>query len=667
MGFHAPEFDGELSATRRSSIARRSAIYCDLQNPANSHFSRVATLTLPAGWPLRFLYGMRPVAGLRGFNGMSWFTCAAYKNDDPLNPGTTEIWLLGAGPDPAHRVARRLDTGAGADRFSPRTAIGARDVFSYYTRNDGTTAAQLRLASTGLALPDRESPSGFASLAYQWSHTAGGADPFGTAMLGTETTHFAVHGGALFAAQGSDGNPAIPGSAAWSGAQILVKVSPSAPWVVDESFVGHLSVEAMDSFAFTRSGLTPLQAGPQSVLVASLSDFSAIGANVASVRLRRPGGDWVDSHPNNSGAAFVSAFGFHADDGVTPSGDNVYAGLSNGEIHRGFLIDGANSNLDWTAAANPELSGTGPVTSFAEANAVLYAACGLRQEHAGAAVSGGLYRRVDGADLWTLVYRWPGPAPLHTAPAPLRVMTGLTTVRDPRGTSGEVLIGARSWPGVIERIDPARDHAVTVELDVRDFFARRWNDDTVRSQDVAIGYTRFAPATDPLTGKTVHLIGVWIEHPASAAAPHNGSHFLIRHEDATYEAAEIGNYFSPQLPAGQTLRATRAIAVSPFAPDHGLALYFGGFDAAADEVQNTAWIVRGDWTAFPPLTISRPNPPGFQLTWPSTDLDWIVESSPTLTLPNWLPVAAKPTRSPDVTTLAVPAQPASRFYRLRRQ
>jgi arylsulfatase A-like enzyme len=658
--FYAPEFNGELcyaAVVDRTAVA----IYRDLHDSPSGYFTRIATLTLPATSPPRFLYSLRPIDGLRGFNGVSWFTCSANANYDPLNPGTSEIWLLGAGPDASNRVARRLDDGTGAYRTSPRTVVGEREVFCYYTRYDGVNPAQLRLARTGLVRPVFEGMSGFASMSFATEPTAGRNDPSGIPMLGTETTHLVRHEGKLYAAQGSAGNPAIPLTANWSGAQVLVKDTATADWRVDEPFHDHLRIEAMDSFTFTRAGLAPLANGPREVLVMGMSDFSFVGSNISSVRTRMADGSWVDSHPNNTGPAFVSAFGFHADDGVTPTGDNLFAGLSNGEIHRGSFIDGPGAGFTWSAT--PELDGVGAVTGFAEANGVLYAACALRQ--AGAILTGGLYRRVDGTNTWVPVYRWPGPSPLASSPIAQRAMTGLTTVPDPRGTENEVLLGARSWPGVIERIDPINGHSVTVELDVRDFFARRWNDATILSQGVSIGYTKFTPASDPVTGETVHLIGVWIEHPAAASSPYNGTHFLIRHHDATYEAADIPN-FDP-LPPGQTLRGTRAIAVSPFSENAGLAFYFGGYDSADDDAQNTAWIKSGVWAAFPQLRVSQQDSLSFQLTWPATSLDWILESTATLAPTAWQPVNAKPVRSPQSTTLSVERAGASGFFRLRRQ
>ena len=95
------------------------------------------------------------------------------------------------------------------------------------------------------------------------------------------------------------------------------------------------------------------------------------------------------------------------------------------------------------------------------------------------------------------MYQWPHPANLLSAPPEHRFLRGLTAVHDPLGTDHQVLLLARAWSGVIERVDPAERHAVTVELDVRDFFARRWNDDRVRHAAVTIGYAGFIAVTNP--------------------------------------------------------------------------------------------------------------------------------------------------------------------------
>lgn len=589
--YYAPEFGSALcyaAVVNRAAIA----IYADVPGTPGTTFQRVATLTLPAG-ALPNLHSMRPIDGLRGFNGVSYFTCIASANPDPKVPGSSQVWLLGLGPDASHRVARRIDAGTGA-RFGPQTVIGTNAVFAYYTRSNGVDPAQLRLAATGLGKPNHASAGGFPALQYEWSFIAGVAAAFN----GTETTHLIPHAGKLYAGQGSVGNPAqkiVNGNVGpnWTGAQLIVKDSPTAAWRVDRDFPAHLRVEAMDELTLTTRGTEQLGT-PDKLLVAAMSDITAIGAAKVSVRTRDEAaslaagtGVWNDSHPVNltGVAAFPTSFGAHRV-GVDATGIHfVFAGISNGEIHR---ATSTGTNLVWHTA--PELSGGGAITGFAEANGRLYAASAVKQS--GGVLEGGLFVRTDlPTASWQRVFRWTPPVPINSSPLAQRALTGLTSVSDPRGTGRDVLIGALSWPGVIVRVDPAENHATTVELDVRDFFARRWNNDRIRTADATIGYTRFTPAVHPVTGAKVHLIGLWIEHPNAPQPPNNGSHYLIRHADGTYEAADLQGMV-PAVPPGQTLRATRAIAVSPFAADLSRVFYFGGYDVAGDTVRNSAWIVR---------------------------------------------------------------------------
>jgi hypothetical protein len=242
-------------------------------------------------------------------------------------------------------------------------------------------------------------------------------------------------------------------------------------------------------------------------------------------------------------------------------------------------------------------------------------------------------------------------------------MRGLTAVDDPMGGGYQVLLAARSWPGVIERIDPENDHSATVELDVRDFFARHWHDERVRTAAVTLGYQGFTAVTNPATGEAVHLVGVWIENPDPSAPPgHGGSHFLIRHSDATYEAADT----PPPDQPGVELRATRCIAPSPFANEIG-SWYFGGYDASTNIVANTAWMFRGDWTAWPVLSLTRPAPPDWQLEWNLAGTNWILETRLDLELSqSWHPVPGLSTRGHTRQTQSVADQDPSAYYRLRK-
>jgi hypothetical protein len=212
------------------------------------------------------------------------------------------------------------------------------------------------------------------------------------------------------------------------------------------------------------------------------------------------------------------------------------------------------------------------------------------------------------------------------------------------------LLAVRTWPGVVERIEPARGHAAIVELDIRDFFARRWNDDSVRSASLRAGYNGFTPLTDPVTGETVHVLGLWLDRPG-----HPGTHFLIRRLDGTYGAADV------EFPVN--LRATRCIVQSPFGE---ASIYLGGFDNADSAAQYSAWIARGAWTAWPDLTMTSPDPPLRQLNWQATGPAWRLEESPDLTV--WQPAAGFPASSPTATTQSIdPATNRRRYFRLHRE
>ncbi|MBL9201493.1 MAG: sulfatase-like hydrolase/transferase [Opitutaceae bacterium] len=602
--FRAPEFGGALcyaAVVRESGLPDVIGIYLDVLGTPGSTFQRVASLRIPPPDPLPavppptvYFHSMRPLDGLRGFNGVSYFTCVVSANPNPAVPGESQVWLFGLGPDANNRVARRIDDGVGA-RFAPQTAIGASEVFAYYTRYNGTNPAQLRLASTGLGKPNRTGTGGWPALAYEWNFVAGTAADFN----GTETTHLVPHGGKLYAGQGSVGNTANKLGNNWTGAQMLVKDSPTAAWRADRTFKDHRRVEVMEELTFTSRGSEQL-ATPDKVLVAAMSDFSGIGDSIVSVRTRDdaasaglPEAVWRVSHPANPSGlpAFPSAFGTHRVGDATTGIHHIFAGTSSGEIHRGYYTITSGANMTWqTPASEPITGGGGAITGFAEANGLLYAASALKV--ANSQLGGGVLVRNDHAGTWQRVQVWTPPAGINTAPVARRALTGLTAVLDPRNSGRQVLLGALSWPGTIVRIDPAAAHAMTVELDVRDFFARRWNNDSLRTAPVTIGYTRFTPATHPVTGEPVHLIGLWIEHPDAPRQPNNGSHYLIRHADGTYEAADIQGMV-PAVPNGRSLRASRAIAVSPFAADLGRVFYFGGYDTAGDTDRNTAWIVRG--------------------------------------------------------------------------
>jgi hypothetical protein len=186
------------------------------------------------------------------------------------------------------------------------------------------------------------------------------------------------------------------------------------------------------------------------------------------------------------------------------------------------------------------------------------------------------------------VYRWPHL--LREKGDETVILRGLTPAPDPVGGGREVLLATRTYPGVVERIDPAKDHAATVELDIKAYFARAWGIAAYRGPCLS-AYNRIVPAAHPATGERVYLIGVWVEHPERARPPNNGAYYLVRRRDGTYEWGNVYDFDHP-VPAGSGLCGTRAIEVSPFPEDGGRVFYFGGYDCAGRDSHNTAWIYK---------------------------------------------------------------------------
>jgi len=87
---------------------------------------------------------------------------------------------------------------------------------------------------------------------------------------------------------------------------------------------------------------------------------------------------------------------------------------------------------------------------MAEANGVLYAACGIKDE---SPLSGGLFRRVDGEQPpWELLWRWPHK--IQEQGGEMEIMRGLTAVPDPAGGEHEILKGTYARGRVFDPQNP---------------------------------------------------------------------------------------------------------------------------------------------------------------------------------------------------------------------
>jgi len=242
-------------------------------------------------------------------------------------------------------------------------------------------------------------------------------------------------------------------------------------------------------------------------------------------------------------------------------------------MYRAVFDENAPGGLQWSP--EPDLTGVGRVMAYAECNGDLYASACIFDD---SPLSGGIFRRIDGPQpRWEQVYRWK-EYNLQVWDDEQRMMRGLTAVPDPNTPGKEVLIGFRFFhEPIIERIDPQQGHKATVELQLNDFFGQALFGGGRYVGTIRAAYNPFTPYTDPRSGQTVHLGGVQIYHPGFPNAPFNGSHYLVRKTDGSYDWGMIFDAAHP-VPAGASLDATRRILVSPFAADGGRVLYFAGYD-----------------------------------------------------------------------------------------
>lgn len=261
--------------------------------------------------------------------------------------------------------------------------------------------------------------------------------------------------------------------------------------------------------------------------------------------------------------------------------DHVFVGTPAGKVFRGSHDPEAPGQLRFEPS--PELHGPGRVHAFAEFEGRLYASIGVDPDEPG----GGLYRRRPGdrAD-WELVYAWQLPVP-QAKPG----LRGLTSIPHPSTPDTRVLIGAREHPGVVEMIEPHRDHRVTVEYDVRGHYLAQWGQ--LGGSASIIAYNEFTELRHPDSGELLHWAGLYINAPSDLAPLDEASHFLVRHVDGTYEHGIITKPGDSNSSARE-LRGARTLAPSPFPEDEGRVFYIGGFDAHGSGHRSTGWIYRAE-------------------------------------------------------------------------
>jgi hypothetical protein len=414
-------------------------------------------------------------------------------------------------------------------------------------------------------------------LSFSQDYVAGKNDAAGKLMGGTELNYLISFENKLYALNGYWRHDASRPDQ-FTGPQVLVKDSTRGAWRVEHNFDREIyySLEASAVVRFSTDGAGKKLATPVTLFMVSPEPRAEID-QTGTVWTRNDDASWKRTVVGPD-LLYARVLFDHIDQ-VTGV-HMVLAGMKNGTVVRGVYDPSAPGRLRWDAAPEFKSASGNRVQTGTVANKVAHIASAPESGKAG-----GLFRRVDGAlPMWTLAYTW------ETQRTENNGMRGLTAVADPKGGDHEVILAAREEQGIIERIDPIDGYSAIVEFDIRAFYRKQWGG--LGAETALAAYNDMAAAIDPRTGQRVHLIGLWVQHPQPTIPPNNGSNYLVRHLDGTYEAGVVNDPKNP-VPTGQSLRGTRTITVSPFVEDQGRVVYFGGYDAAGTPKLNTAWIYRG--------------------------------------------------------------------------
>lgn len=393
--------------------------------------------------------------------------------------------------------------------------------------------------------------------------------------------------------------------------KVLVKRSADGPWEVDfEAGSDFMRLGFMRSVAFTTDGQGRKLPKPVSVLIAGTGAwrsqptgvvvFSRNDETSTWVRTELSPDRWNRERTNHS--TEVRCIFDHMDrvTGV----HMVFAGSATGRIYRGVYDPTEPGLIRWNKT--PEIDGlAGHVLCAAEANGVQYAGIAYgptaedrRQVRERPIKDHGLFRRIDGPTPrweWVPIKAWEDPEQsgrsLRTAQ-----LRGMTAVPAADGQGEELLVAWDTRDAVIERIDPRNGYASTVELDVRAFMREAWGRNIGIS---TFAYNDMLPATDPRTGRTVHLIGLWLVDPRGEVdAVGRSSWYLVRNGPGQYAYQRIWDPANPLDGQPYGLRGCRSIVPSPFTGEAGRVWYFCGFDQTGATGRDgakgpMAWIYKG--------------------------------------------------------------------------
>lgn len=433
----------------------------------------------------------------------------------------------------------------------------------------------------------------FTDLQFTRDWIPGTTDRNGKLMTGTECNYLVAHGGRLYAAVSLwNHDPAAPNP----GPGVLVKPSAAAPWEVDVQFHRPappcVRVAVLASLTFATDAAGKALAQPVSLLIAGGSIFESRSESAVFVR-DDAAGKWVKSVIAPRAArdlGEVRLLQAHRD--RVTGADRLIATITNGKVFSGGYDPATPGFIRWSP--EPELTGRlGRIMSVGRVNGDAYLAVDITLDAPG---NGGLFRRVDGPQpRWEWIGEWGH----RLASRGVAWMRGITAIPDPEHPGKDMILCSREVDGVIEIINPQRNHERRVEFDLRRHFGGLVGAQDGQKFTTLFAYNEMTPAIHPDTGERVLLIAGGIMPGRSGDdARAKCAWYLVRHADGRYGTGQV---FDPAVvpTAVGGLRSARTVCVSPFPEDKGRVLYFGGFDAAQGPHCDTLWIYRGTLNAKP--------------------------------------------------------------------
>ena len=409
---------------------------------------------------------------------------------------------------------------------------------------------------------------------FRLSFLAGGLDPGGSFLGGTEIRALAAFDGKVFAGNGYWNELAEGTQDPYHGAQVLVLDRSDGLWRLDREFT---MADGKTPELLGLSFLEPVtfvtdHRGEK--LKSEVRVLTTGGFGRQTLYLRESGkSDWIDTAPDKDALKIgETPFGVetrcatgHTDKATGIS--HIFIGVTSGGIRKGGYDPALPGKIRWDEKA--EYTGEGRAMGLADCNGVLYASFGDK-----------LLRRIDGKEpRWEVVYtddpgnRTGGSAVRRAA-----------FVSSPDGSETSIIFGVEGSKARTIRLDPNDRNKQTVELSMPEYF------NPIRHG--IIDYNGVTRTIDPSNGLEVGLMGLLMLGPAGFGGFydwHEDGLLFWRTRDGQYHLNRIHD---PTLAEMPPLVGVRQIVASPFENERNV-FYFSGYDTVGHPVHNTGWIFKG--------------------------------------------------------------------------